>query len=164
MTHTALLIHSLTQAHARPREDRQRGKAQAERANERATNRQREQYTTQHNDRYIVNTLTMQYSSMVWWGVGQGCAMGSRRGGEQTNNKKCGHASHRSGTPGTALNNLMQVFYFSFGINIVNGPSRPRITPHTIAKQYSGADARQHASRNAQLSRRASKIVKNLTM
>ena len=76
MTHTALLIHSLTQAHARPREDRQRGKAQAEQANE----REREQHTTQHNDRYIVNVLTMQYSSMVWYGVGQGCAMGSGQG------------------------------------------------------------------------------------
>lgn len=75
MTHTALLIHSLTQAHARPREDRQRGKAQAERANERATNRQREQHTIQHNDEYIVNTLTM-YSIVVWYGMG--CAMGSR--------------------------------------------------------------------------------------
>ena len=63
MTHTALLIHSLTQAHARPREDRQRGKAQAERANE----REREQHTTQHNDEYIVNTLTM-YSIVVWYG------------------------------------------------------------------------------------------------
>lgn len=80
MTHTALLIHSLTQAHARPREDRQRGKAQAERANERAREREREQHTTQHNDRYIVNTLTMQYSSMVWYGVGQGQAMGSGQG------------------------------------------------------------------------------------
>lgn len=78
MTHTALLIHSLTQAHARPREDRQRGKAQVERANERA--REREQHTTQHNDEYIVNTLTMQYSSMVWYGVGQGQAMGSGQG------------------------------------------------------------------------------------
>ena len=66
MTHTALLMHSLTQAHARPREDRQRGKAQAERANERA--REREQHTTQHNDRYIVNTLTM-YSIVVWYGM-----------------------------------------------------------------------------------------------
>mgnify|MGYP007092384691 CR=1 FL=1 len=57
MTHTALLIHSLTQTHARPREDRQRGKTQAERANERA--RERTTHTTQHNDRYIVNVLTM---------------------------------------------------------------------------------------------------------
>lgn len=62
MTHTALLIHSLTQAHARPREDRQRGKAQAERANERAR-----ENNTQHNDEYIVNTLTM-YSIVVWYG------------------------------------------------------------------------------------------------
>lgn len=163
MTHTALLIHSLTQAHARPREDRQRGKAQAERANERAS--EREQHTTQHNDEYIVNTLTM-YSIVVWYGRvwSRGVLWVVGRAGRQSNSKREERASHRSGTPGTAHNNLTQVFYFSFSINIVNGPNRPRISPHTIAKQYSGTDAGQRASRNAQLSRRASKIVKNLTM
>lgn len=79
MTHTALLIHSLTKTHARPREDRQRGKAQAERANKRA--RERTTHTTQHNDEYIVNVLTM-YSIVVWYGRvwGRG-AMGRSRAG-----------------------------------------------------------------------------------
>ena len=52
MTHTALLIHSLTQAHAQPREDRQRGKAQAERANERVR-----ENNTQHST--MIDTLLM---------------------------------------------------------------------------------------------------------
>lgn len=154
MTHTALLIHSLTQAHARPREDRQRGKAQAERANERA--REKEQHTTQHNDEYIVNTLTM-YSIVVWYGM-VGCRAGVCYG------QWTGQADSPTVREQSALatgrvhreqrNNLTQLFYFSFGFNAVNGPSRPRISPHTIAKQYSGADAGQRASRNPQVSQK----------
>ena len=162
MTHTALLIHSLAQrTHDQERTDREARHRQSEPTSE----REREQHTTQHNDEYIVNTLTMQYSSMVWYGVGQGrlCVVG-RAGQADSPTAREQSALATGRVHREQRNNLTQLFYFSFGFNAVNGPSHPRISPHTIAKQYSGADAGQRASRNAQSSRRASKIVKNLTM
>lgn len=138
MTHTALLIHSLTQAHARPREDREARHRQSEPTSE----REREQHTTQHNDEYIVNTLTM-YSIVVWYGRVWGrdvLWVGTEQADSPTvrvkNALPTGRVHREPRTPF-----LLQVFYFSFGFNTVNGPSRPRISPHTITKQYSGADA-----------------------
>lgn len=125
MTHTALLIHSLTQAHARPREDRQRGKAQAERANERAR-----ENNTQHNDEYIVNTLTM-YSIVVWYGRvwGRGVLWVVGRAGKQSNSKMGERASHRSGTPGTAHAILIVGILFLFWYQHRQRPQSPKDKP-----------------------------------
>lgn len=125
MIHTALLIHSLTQAHARPREDREAKHRQSEPTSE----REREQHTTQHNDRYIVNTLTMQYSSMVWQGVGQGCGQVGSRAGRQSNSKREERASHRSGTPGTAHNKSNVGILFLFWYQHRQRPQSPKDNP-----------------------------------
>ena len=64
MTHTALLIHSLTQ---RTHDQERTGRETRHRQSEPTSEREREQHITQYNDRYIVNVLTM-YSIVVWYG------------------------------------------------------------------------------------------------
>lgn len=126
MIHTALLIHSLTQ---RTHDQERTGREARHRQSEPTSEREREQYTTQHNDRYIVNTLTMQYSSMVWQGVRQGCARDRDRASRQSNSKMGERASHRSGTPGTALNKSNVGILFLFWYQHRQRPQSPKDKP-----------------------------------
>lgn len=127
MTHTALLIHSLTQAHAT-----KRGQTERHRQSEPTSEREREQHTTQHNDEYIVNTLTM-YSIIVWygrvWGRGRGVLWVVDRAGRQSNSKSNERASHRSGTPGTAHAILIVGILFLFWIHHRQRPQSPKDKP-----------------------------------